>query len=114
MESLFTRALKEMSHREIEEMHRQSIVLELDRNGMCHFRCRKIKKFPWLLGVARDLDTPGCLTIREVGDGDDIAVYPELSLREVINSFSNKDGIADVNCYYVQSIAKAAKILREA
>ena len=98
---------------EIEEMNRQRIVLELDRNGMCHFRCRKIKKFPWLLGVARDLDTVGCLTIREIDGVDDIAVYPCLSLREVINSFSNKDGIADVNCYYVKTISRAAEILRE-
>ena len=95
-------------------MHRHTIIQEMDRHGMCRFQCRKIKKFPWLLGVAKSLDTVGCLTIREVGDGDDIAVYPELSLREVINSFANEDGVASVNCYYVQSIAKAAKILREA
>lgn len=98
----------------IEEMNRQRIVLELDRNGMSAFRCRKIKKFPWLLGVARDLDTVGCITIREIDGVDDIAVYPDLSLREVINSFSNKDGVASVNCYYVKTISKAAKILREA
>lgn len=96
-----------------DEMHRQSVVVELSRNGMEQYRCKKIKKFQYLLGVAKDLDIPGCLTIRDINGQDDIAVYPDLTLREVIDSFSAKDGVAAVNCYYVKTIKEASRILRE-
>lgn len=96
-----------------DEMRRQSFLRDMAFNGMDQYRCKKIRKFPHLLGVAKDLDTPGCLTIRDINGQDDIAVYPDLTLREVINSFSAKDGVAAVNCYYVKTIKKAARILRE-
>lgn len=96
-----------------DEMRRQSIVRELSCNGMEQYRCKKIKKFQYLLGVAKDLDTPGCLTVRDINGQDDIAVYPDLTLREVIDSFSNHDVVAEMNCYYVKTIREAAKILRE-
>lgn len=95
------------------EMRRQSIVRELSCNGMEQYRCKKIKKFQYLLGVAKDLDTPGCLTIRDINGQDDIAVYPDLTLREVIDSFSTKDSVAAANCYYVETIKEASRILRE-
>lgn len=96
-----------------DEMRRQRIVVEMDRNGMNSYKCKKIKKFDYLLGVAKDLDTRGCFTIREYKGTDDIAVYPTMSLREVIDSFSNHDVVAEMNCYYVNTIREAARILRE-
>lgn len=96
----------------IEMTWKHGIILDMDRNGMGKYHCRKLKKFPWLLGVAKDLDTVGCLTVRKIAGVDDIAVYPHLSLHEVIDSFSSDDNIAACNCYYVKTIAEAARILR--
>lgn len=85
---------------------------ELGRNGMEQYRCKKIRDMSWLYGIAKDLDTVGCMTVREINGRDDIAVYPCLSLREVINSFKMKDSVAAANAIYTTTIKDAARILR--
>ena len=77
------------------------------------FRVAKLGKlFPGVIGVARDKTTPGCITAIILSNGvEDYAVYPELSIEEVIASFKNKDGIAEVNAIYVSSAARAVEVL---
>lgn len=83
---------------------------EMEAAGLSSYKAKKIKDLPWLIGIAKSLDTVGCMTIR---DGD-IAVYPSLSLREVIASFKNNDGVAAVNCrYFTDDLRKAAEYLRK-
>ena len=91
-----------------------NIRLEMDSVGLVYYKAKKIKQLPWLVGIAKDLDTIGCMTVRETGSGSgmDIAVYPDLTLREVIDSFVNDDGIAAVNCAYFDTLKEAAAYLR--
>lgn len=91
-----------------------SIRLEMDSVGLVYYKAKKIKQLPWLVGIAKDLDTKGCMTVRETksGSGMDIAVYPDLALREVIDSFVNDDGVAVANCAYFDTLQEAAAYLR--
>ena len=77
------------------------------------FRVKKLgKMFPGIIGVARDKTTPGCITAVTLSDGrEDYAVYPALSIEEVIASLTNKDGIAAVNAVYVSSASRAVRVL---
>ena len=77
------------------------------------FRAKKLGKlFPGVIGVARDRTTPGCITAIILSDGtEDYAVYPDLSIEEVIASLTNKDGIAAVNAIYVSSASRAVRVL---
>ena len=92
----------------------QSIRLEMDSVGLVYYKSKKIKQLPWLVGIAKDLDTIGCMTVLETkrGSGMDIAVYPDLSLKEVINSFVNDDGVAVCSCNYFNNLKAAAAYLR--
>ena len=87
---------------------------EMDSTGLVYYKAKKIKQLPWLIGIAKDLNTIGCMTIRETktGSGMDIAVYPDLSLKEVINSFVNDDGVAVCSCKYFNNLKAAAAYLR--
>lgn len=91
-----------------------SIRMEMDSVGLVYYKAKKIKQLPWLIGIAKDLDTKGCMTVLETkrGSGMDIAVYPDLSLKEVINSFVNDDGVAAYNCMYFNNLKAAAAYLR--
>ena len=89
-----------------------SIRLEMDSVGLVYYKAKKIKQLPWLVGIAKDLNTPGCMTVRDVKGHMDIAVYPCLSLKEVINSFVNDDGVAAYNCMYFNNLKAAAAYLR--
>lgn len=53
------------------------------------------------------------MTVREINGNMDIAVYPCLSLKEVIDSFANKDHVASVNCKYFNNFKAAARFLRQ-
>ena len=86
---------------------------EMDSVGLDYYKAKKIKQLPWLVGIARDLTTVGCMTVREVKGNMDIAVYPCLSLKEVIDSFVNDDGVAAVNCKYFDNLNGAARFLRQ-
>ena len=90
---------------------RQSIETEMQCCGtLCYFKVKPIKSFPGLFGVAKDRNTKGCITIRK-SDGD-IAVYPELSIEEVINSFKADDGVAACNAIYTETLKEAEACLR--
>ena len=91
-----------------------SIRVEMDSVGLVYYKAKRIKKLPWLIGIAKDLNTPGCMTIRKTnyGSGMDIAVYSDLTLREVIDSFVNDDGKAVANCAYFDTLKEAADNLR--
>ena len=91
-----------------------SIRQEMDSAGLVYYKAKKIKQLPWLIGIAKDLNTIGCMTIRETktGSGMDIAVYPDLSLKEVIDSFVAKDSVAAFNCAYYSTLKEAAAYLR--
>ena len=92
-----------------------SIRLEMDAAGLVYYKAKRIKKLPWLVGIAKDLDTtPGCMTVRETkrGSGMDIAVYPDFTLKEVIDSFVADDMIAAANCAYFDTLKEAADYLR--
>ena len=90
-----------------------AIRTEMAMAGLDYYKSKPIKKFPWLVGVARDLTTVGCMTVREINGNMDIAVYPCLSLKEVIDSFANKDHVASVNCKYFNNFKAAARFLRQ-
>ena len=90
-----------------------TIRREMDSVGLDYYKAKKIKQLPWLVGIARDLTTVGCMTVREVKGNMDIAVYPCLSLKEVIDSFVNDDGVAAVNCEYFDTLKDAARFLRQ-
>lgn len=80
---------------------------------LARFKVRPIKALPGLLGVARDRDTKGCITLRFVeGYGDDIAVYPTLTMREVIASFKSGDGVAAADAIYKRTLKEAEACLR--
>lgn len=91
-----------------------TIRMEMDVVGLVYYKAKKIKQLPWLVGIAKDLDTKGCMTIRETkqGSGMDIAVYPNLSLKEVIDSFVANDSVAAFNCAYYSTLKEAAAYLR--
>ena len=91
-----------------------SIRQEMDSAGLVYYKAKKIKQLPWLVGIAKDLDTKGCMTVRETkrGSGMDIAVYPDLSLKEVIDSFVADDKVAVFNCAYFDTLEEAADYLR--
>lgn len=72
---------------------------------------RLSKLFPGVIGVARDKTTPGCITAIIIDGREDYAVYPSLSIEEVIASFQNKDGIAAGNAIYVSSAREAVRVL---
>lgn len=73
-----------------------------------------IKGHPNVLGVAPDLDTVGCMTLvslvplekREPYGDIDIAVYQDMSLREVIASWEARDGEAEINATYHGTITQ--------
>lgn len=82
------------------------------------YHARIIRDMPWLVGIARDRETPTCATHRLVKgvDGeyyDDYAVYEGMSLNEVINSFKADDGIAAVNALYLRDSWDVARKLEE-
>ena len=91
-----------------------SIRVEMDTVGLVYYKAKRIKQLPWLVGIAKDLDTIGCMTVRETkqGSGMDIAVYPDLSLKEVIDSFVADDMVAAANCAYFDTLKEAAAYLR--
>ena len=78
-----------------------------------------IKCRPNILGVAVDLDKVGCMTLmslvpfeKRAPYGDiDVAVYPDLSLREVIASWEADDGKASCLASYPGSIKAGCKQL---
>ena len=78
-----------------------------------------IKGYPNVLGVAVDLDKVGCMTIisfvpfeKRAPYGDiDVAVYPDMSLRDVVVSWGARDGAAAVNAVYAGSIARGCERL---
>lgn len=78
-----------------------------------------IKGHPNVLGVAVDLDKVGCMTLmalvpfeKRASYGDiDVAVYPDMSLRDVIVSWEARDGAAAVNAVYPGSIARGCERL---
>ena len=89
-----------------------AIRTEMGMVGLDYYKSKPIKQLPWLVGIARDLTTVGCMTVRDVKGNMDIAVYPCLSLKEVIDSFVNDDGVAAVNCKYFNNLKAAAAYLR--
>ena len=89
-----------------------SIRTEMNIVGLDYYKSNPIKQLPWLVGIARGLTTVGCMTVRDVKGNMDIAVYPCLSLKEVIDSFANDDGVAEVNCKYFNNLKAAAAYLR--
>lgn len=92
------------------ENFRQSILIEIQNCGILYsFKVKPIKSFPGLLGIARDHNTKGCLTLRDHGD---IAVYPDMSIREVIDSFKAKDGAAECSAIYKETLEQAEACLR--
>ena len=91
-----------------------SIRMEMDSVGLVYYKAKRIKQLPWLVGIAKCLNTPGCMTVRDVKGHMDIAVYPCLSLKEVINSFVNDDDVAAFNCAYFDTLKEAAAYLRKA
>ena len=90
-----------------------TIRLEMDSVGLAFYKAKGIKQIPGLVGIARDLGTVGCMTVRETRGTMDIAVYPCLSLREVIGSLVTGDGVAAVNCAYFNNLRAAAQFLRQ-
>ena len=78
-----------------------------------------IKGYPNVLGVAADLDKVGCMTIislvpfeKRAPYGDiDVAVYPDMSLQEVIASWEANDGKAGWFAAYPSSIEAGCKQL---
>lgn len=93
------------------EHFRQSILIEIQNCGILYsFKVKPIKSFPGLLGIARDRNTKGCLTLRDYGD---IAVYPDMSMKEVIDSFKAKDGAAECNAIYTETLEQAEACLRD-
>lgn len=89
-----------------------AVRIEMDMAGLEYYKAKRIKKLPWLVGIAKDFNTPGCMTVREVKGNRDIAVYSCLSLKEVIDSFVNDDSVAAVNCTYFDNFKDAAAYLR--
>ena len=89
-----------------------AISQDMDRCGLSYYKAKPIKRLPWLVGIARGLDFPGCMTVRKIKGDLDVAVYPDMTLREVINSFTSNDGVASVNCCYFDTLEKAAACLR--
>ena len=78
-----------------------------------------IKCRPNILGVAVDLDRVGCMTLmslvrfeKRTPYGDiDVAVYDDMTLREVIASWEENDGKASINAVYPGSIEAGCKQL---
>ena len=90
-----------------------AIRTEMGMVGLDYYKSEPIKQLPWLVGIARDLTTVGCMTVRDVKGNMDIAVYPCLSLKEVIDSFVNDDSVAAANCAYFNNLKSAAAYLRK-
>lgn len=78
-----------------------------------------IKSHPHVLGVAPDLDTVGCMTLvalvpfeKRAPYGDiDVAVYDDMTLREVIASWEADDDVASANAIYPGSIEAGCRQL---
>ena len=94
-------------------------ILSHVRNLATRPRVGWIRERPHVLGVAPDLDTVGCMTLvalvpfeKRAPYGDiDAAVYPDLSLREVIASWEADDGKASCLASYPGSIKAGCKQL---
>ena len=67
--------------------------------------------FLGVVGAAKDKDSTGCITAVIINGREDYAVYPSLSIREVIASFKTKDGVAEANAIFVSSAARAVRVL---
>lgn len=89
-------------------------ILHHIRNLKPVLRVGWIRERPYVLGVAVDRNTVGCMTImstapsyedREPYGDIDVAVY-DMSLQEVIDSWESNDGAAAVNAAYPGSIAR--------
>lgn len=93
---------------------------------LCHVRGLSIRpRVGWIkghkdvLGVAPDLDTVGCMTVislvtferRAPYDDIDVAVYPGMSLREVLASWEADDGKASCLASYPGSIEAGCRQL---
>lgn len=90
---------------------RESVSREISLCGiLTYFKVKPIKDVPGILGIARDRDTKGCLTFRIV-DGN-VAVYPEMSIRDVAASLRDGDGVAAANAIYKQTFSAAEARLR--
>lgn len=90
---------------------RESVSREISLCGiLTYFKVKPIKDVPGILGIARERDTKGCLTFR-VMDGD-IAVYPEMSIRDVAASLRCGDGVAAANAIYKETFSEAEACLR--
>lgn len=95
-------------------------ILSHVRNLATRPRVGWIKGHPNVLGVAPDLDTVGCMTIVSTASsyeertpyGDmDVAVYDDMSLREVLASWAANDDVASANAIYPGSIEAGCKLL---
>lgn len=95
-------------------------ILHHVRNLKPGLRVGWIKGHHDTLGIATDLDTVGCMTVmttapsykeREPYGDIDVAVYPDMSLRDVIVSWGARDGAAAVNAVYPGSIARGCERL---
>lgn len=94
-------------------MYEVEDILHHIRNLKPVLRVGWIRERPYVLGVAVDRETVGCMTIRSTAPweerepyGDmDVAVY-DLTLQEVIDSWEAGDGVASVNAAYPESIAR--------
>ena len=104
---------KEETAAERTRRHEVELRAQLESVMPQSFRVKKLgKMFPGIIGVARDKTTPGCITAVTLSDGrEDYAVYPALSIEEVIASFKDKDGIAAGNAIYVSSASRAVRVL---
>lgn len=75
------------------------------------FKVKSLGGFPGVVGAAKDKDSTGCITAIMINGCEDYAVYPALSIREVIDSLKAKDGVAAANAIFVSSASRAVRVL---
>lgn len=100
--------------------HEVEDILSHVQNLSTRPRVGWIRERPYILAVALDRETVGCMTVvstapsweeREPYGDIDVAVYPEMSLQEVIDSWESNDGAASANARYPGCITRGCEWL---
>lgn len=107
----------EMSPRKQFRFEVESLLRHV-RNLKPGLRVGWLREKPYVIAIAFDRETVGCMTVlstaawgeRESYGDMDVAVY-DMSLQEVIDSWKANDGVASVNAAYPGSITQGCKWL---
>lgn len=95
-------------------------ILAHVRNLAPVLRVGWLKERPYILAVAVDRNTVGCMTVistapswedREPYGDMDVAVYPDMTLQDVVNSWEANDYTASANARYPGCITRGCEWL---